>query len=420
MRYLAIALALLAGCSSYEPKPLDPCAILEELRALKVEMPEGGLGPEQAVAIALVFNHDLRAARREQQIGEGSVVAAGAATNPELRLGLANLLALPLGFATGFRFFPGVPGESDAKERLAQAKLDAVIARLADREARLGAEVRTAHARILMLDELTRLVDASLRLHDLQSDAMRDRIEQAVSTQLEGLVAGLRRRELEGERESLAAERAEGVADLNGLLGLSPDTLITLRPGADPAVPTGGLAQLEVEALESRADLRAMKQDYEQSEQSLRLEHLKDVPWPRFLQAGVDGAPTQTGGEMSSGLPIPIFSSNEGGLSAAQARREQSRERFTARLHAVRGELHRALLAVRDGDRRRRHFEDIMVPAMADLEKLAQVSVNDGVIDTIRWATLQERTFDLRRQGARARFEWRRAIIQLELATGRP
>ena len=76
-RSAVLLLAALAACSTYQPRPLVEHELLEELRAVRLELPEDGLDAAQAVALALVHNPELQIWRRRHEIASGRVVSAG-------------------------------------------------------------------------------------------------------------------------------------------------------------------------------------------------------------------------------------------------------------------------------------------------------------------------------------------------------
>src|SRR6185436_14395942 len=180
------------------------------------------------------------------------------------------------------------------------------------------------------------------------------------ATRLDETLMVLRREELENERGALESRREEALADLGRLLGAQPGAPLRVkRVPQDPASPPARTQQeLEDEALKERADLRALKEDYEAREQGLRLAHLAHVLWPRFLEPGVEKLPRAYSMELGASFELPIFNSGGADIAVAEAERRLARESYSAKLQAVRGEILEARLELREAERRRRHYAE--------------------------------------------------------------
>lgn len=422
MRRPAALLLLLAGCSSYEAAPLDEKALLQELRAIRLELPADGLDADQAVATALLHNPDLQVWRREHEIAADLVISEGAWTNPELRLSFQNLysrLMNPFLFATDIRFFPAVPGEISAKVARAEAREKRVLAEIEGREAKIAAETRIAHARAVMLGEKLRIVQAAERLHQRVANIVSQRLVAAAATRLDEVLASLKREEIANELQSLAWEQDSALAELGSLLGASVGTSIKVRRKQELAgVPDLAQDRLEDEALRGRPDLRALREEYEEREQGLRLSHLAHTLWPRFLQPGIEKLPSNPSAQLSAAFELPIFDSGGAGIAVAEARRSQAREAFTARLHAACGEIHQALLKLREEERRRRYYADRVGPFLSQAEEVVKSALEAGEVDALKLVSIETRLLDARRESVQAQFEYERARVQLALATG--
>jgi len=423
LRAAAAVLIVLAGCSSYEPDPLDERKLLQELRAIRIEVPADGLLPDQAVAIALVHNPELGVWRRAHEISEKLVVSEGAWQNPQFRPNVENLLSSggnPLSLAFGLRFFPPVPGENAAKIARAEAKERKTLARIEDQEMKVAARVRIAHARAIMLEEKLRILQASQRLQDHVGASIDRRLIGFAATRLDETLMVLRREELRNERGVLESQRAEALAELGLLIGAQPGVPLPVRKSPqDPPVPPARTQQeLEDEALRERADLREMKEEYEAREQGLRLAHLAHVLWPRFLEPGVEKLPRGYSLELGASFEIPIFNSGSADIAVAEAERRLARESYSAKVQAVRGEILEARLELREAERRRKHFVERMEPVLRQAEELVKAALEAGEADTLKLVAVEMRVLDARREAAQATFDVERRRIELALATG--
>jgi hypothetical protein len=119
---------VLTGCASFQAKPIVPREVLQSLQAVRLAAmrpaeelspaPEGvrpafdpadGLSADEAVAVGLVLNPDLRAFRRERGVAEGELIAAGLLPNPELALGWSFIENVTRSFVTS-GFEVGITG----------------------------------------------------------------------------------------------------------------------------------------------------------------------------------------------------------------------------------------------------------------------------------------------------------------------
>lgn len=420
-RGAALLLLLSAGCSSYEPAPWDERDLLRELRAVRIEFPADGLDADQAATIALLHNPGLRTLRREFEIAEHVVVAEGAWQNPEFRVGLQDLLSSggnPWSLALGLRFFPSVPGENDARIARAQARKKRVLAELEDREARIAAETRIAHARAVLLEEVLQILRAAGKAHDRVLSVVSRRVAVQASTRLDETVAVLKREQIENDLETLLGQLDFARAELAALLGVAPSTPFSVRNTGPRPPPELSQDKLEEDALRGRPDLRALKEEYEVREQDLRLAHLAHSFWPSFLQPGHEGDRRARGGTLQAAFEIPVFDSGSTDIAVEETRRRQARDAYAARLHTVRLEIHLAALKLREEERRRRRLTERLDPVLRQTEELITALLEAGEADAIKLVTIETRLLEARREAAQSRFEHERARVQLALATG--
>ncbi len=416
------ASVLLSSCSTYRVVPLDETALLAELRATRIEFPADGLDPVQAVALALVHNPALVALRREHEIAENVVLAEGAWRNPELRLNLTNLastLSNPVALALGLRIFPPVPGEGDARVARARALDERVVAEIADREAHLAAETKIAHADVVALEEELALVQIGRKLHERIASMVSERVAAQAATRLDESLAILRREEIENEIHAVAGKLDVARAEFASLVGAAPDATIQVKKAmSESELSMPKEAELEQAALERRADLQALKHQYEAQQQSLRLAHLAHGLWPTFLQPEAEADHLGRSLGVQAAFEIPIFDTGKAAIALEEARARQARELYSARLHEVRREIHLAALELREEARRQRYQSDRMQPVLEQTEQLMQAALEAGEVDALKLVTIETRLLDARRGAVRAWLDLERARVTYELATG--
>lgn len=421
-RLLLAVLLAGPGCSTYAPTPLSPRDVLTELRAIDVALPEEGISPGGAVAVALVHNPDLHVVRRDHAIAEGLVISQSAWENPELRLSLDNLYSRAhdsFEWAIGLRFFPPRPGEIDVKTARAEARSRRVLALIEEREAAVAADARRAHARLVFLDTEVRSVRAAAALHERIASLTRQAVAAGATTRIDATLVTLRREELADETHALQSDRAIARAELAALMGLSPDAPLTVvRAVPREEVALGSQAELEETALALRADLRALVESYEVREQQLHLSHLARLPWFRHVEPGSAHLPSDGTVDIGVAVELPIFDDGANALSIAEARRDRARDAYRARLHRVRGEIRLARLRFDESRRRHAHLSERLEPILLQAEDLVSAALDRGAVDLLAVVAVEARVLGVRRDSARAAFDLDVARIELAAATG--
>ena len=200
-------------------------------------LPEGtALGEDRSVALALLWNRDLRAFRLNRGIAAGEVISAGALANPEIRTELTHLQRRDLsqlGWDVRLSWEPPRPGVRAGRIGAASARLDEVEYQVREREWDLACDVRTAHATLVAIDEEIRVAQDTI--------ANRQRLADAVSRRV--AKGGTTRFDLDLVRLSLAsAEHAESQRRLERTLAATALTRLVGVGAPGGAVTVSGTA----------------------------------------------------------------------------------------------------------------------------------------------------------------------------------
>jgi len=336
--HLVILTALVGACAQVKPKPdfdrarelvhastgqsavFDPYdeGLPPEQRD---ELLENGLTLEEALRIALVTNHELRAEFQEIGIAHADWVQSQLMSNPSLdvlvrfpRDGGRYFLEAALGFALLDLW--RVPVQSEA----ARHELEATVLRIARNAGERLADTRNAYLEAVAAEELVQVADANLALAQRFVAAVRARREAGAADALDESTA--RGPELVADLDLRTAriDAAKAKRELAKLLSLehSVDQL-----QLSDALPTTGQPPLDAEALvaaalSSRLDLRAIDTTVEAMDARLTLEERK--AWgelsvgPSFERPAVFGSST-VGGTVS--LALPIFDQNQAQVARA-------------------------------------------------------------------------------------------------------
>ncbi len=409
-----LALAALAGLGCYEPRPLDTHAALVELDR---EQREVGAAPgaqaagraltaDEAVALALKYNPELRAYRKQRDVAEGEIVAAGALANPTLDLEWLHVQNPGANWGMTLGWQPPQPGVWSGKRAAARAGADAV---------------RHEIAELLAVGEQKRLVERALETRGKVVALVEKRVGGGASTRLDQSLAELTLSQIERERDDLAAR--ELLAAQNLALAVGADRpLQAAGELADLSAPPAGAAALGDEAVTQRPAIAAARARYGQREVTLRVEHARKWPWfrfnaaPRFRTYDNDNPNDFLLGAV---LMVPVLDQNAGPIQVAEAARDQERERFRALALSIRREVATtpAEIALRQETLRR--YRERVLPGLEGHEKMLEKASSAGQLDLVALLAAEDVLLKARREHAELRLAHQRAWIRLDRAVGR-
>ncbi len=444
IRYLSVALVLLAGCAAYTPKPLVPSETLSRFESRTLDDP--GLKefiernrprdlpawpPAQwdlrLLTLAAFYYHpDLDVARAEWGTAKAGVIAAGQRPNPRAGFNPAYNASSTSGISPWiFGFSLDVPLETAGKRgyRVARAGHLAQAARLDIAAAAWKVRSRL-RARMLELDAA------------VQAAALRDR-QRAIQ---EKLVLALEKRLAAGEVALPEVTRARISRDQTVLLlrdARKRTAEARVAVAVAIGVPAAALdghdvsfdfvnelpadlppADVRRKALLNRPDVLASLAEYEAAQSYLQLEIARQYP---DIHPGPGYTWDQGDSKWSLGLSItlPVLNRNEGPIAGAEARRTESAARFTALQARVIGESDRALAGYRES-LKKLEAADALLASQRSRRQSAEAMFHAGEADRLALlgARLELETGALARLEALAGVQ--RALGLLEDAVERP
>ncbi len=422
---------LVAGC--YQPRPLDARAVMDEVAAETPARPAktatagaapGALTEDEAVALALRSNPDLRAARHQRGVADGELVAAGALANPTVDFDFIHVedYGSRRGWAIALGWEPPQPGIYSARRAAARAQVDAVVADLAEAEAQLANAVRGAHAVLLAISEKRLLVEQAIAGRRQIAALVGKRVNGGASTRLDLGLADLATSQVERDRDDLAAQELAATAQLAALLGTALPNGVTGTLPTDVSAPPA-LEPLVETALAARPALVAEEKRFAAREETLRLEHARSWPWfrltaiPRYRSDASDVHPNDFA--MGLQLTLPIFNQNGGPIRVAEAQRDQERELFRKQLIGLRRDIENARAQVALRSETLRRYETSLLPALDAQEKLLATSMAGGQLDVVALLQAADVILRSRRDAVDVRLACYRARLDLERAVGR-
>ena len=351
----AVVAALLAGCATYQPAPLDPVASAqnfstrrldsEQLRAQVAELlppaagqpwPPAAWNRAELLAVALSLNPKLAIARAQVEAAAAHQITAGQAPNPELTLQSEYARHEPHPWLYGLSLDLLVRSST-------RRQLDADLARLETSTARwqLMNEVWSARQALVValgdrqaartrMELLDRLAGAQDRLIAFG----KQRVAAGEDAADELLIAGQARIEIEQQQAHARTEAGAAQAAIAAALGLPLSALDGVAFdwadwGTPPPANPAQLQQAGEQALRSRSDLAAAIDEYAAAETRLHQAVVRQYPQFQlspgyYWDHGIAKFPFDVG------FTLPLFNRSEGEIAEARAAREVAGQRMLA------------------------------------------------------------------------------------------
>ena len=367
-RFLPVALAtgLLSGCTTYQPKDLNPATSQAQLEGRTLT--DAGLarflnahGAPAAVETwdlnrltlaAFYFSPELDLARTQLAEAQANARTAAARPNPSLNFTpgynkdatggvtpwiLGYALDVPLDLV-GQRTYRTAEAKSQAEVARLRLASAAWLARTTVRRALT--ELHSAEGAALVWREQQPLLMQAAKIVEAQVKAGEVSPLEAAQSRIALNRAELAAREADRSVALARSRLAEAVGvPLSALTGVNISF-------ADLSAPSAPLAPAEARRLaaQNRADLLAALADYAASQSVLQAEIARQYP---DLSFGPGYQLDQGEGKwsLSLGLTLPIFHQNQGPIAAAQARRESAAAKFVSLQHRILAEVDRASAA---------------------------------------------------------------------------
>lgn len=402
--WVIVVVALVAGCQSYQRRPVDLRAHHEEWLARSAAHesvaafaerlagpapgepfdPADGLSSREGEIVALVFNRELRLARLRAGVALASAEHAGLWEDPEFEFEIERIIESvpePWALAASVGITLPVSGRLAVEADRAEAAHLAELRRVAAREWQVRLAVRSAwlvwsaqRQRVELLRQLLEQFEPLLSIVDQleaagelsRAEARLLRIERA--TRASALQVAV----MEAEQMEL---------ELKALMGLSPPAPALLLPESlalsQPVFEGDGH-----EALVARnPELDALRAEYEVAEQALRLEVRGQYP---DIIIG-PGAGVEDGEErvlLGLALPIPLWNRNQRAVAVATAERALAAAAVETELERLSGLLAIARLQRDVAEAQRRALEDEIIPMVEQQDAETRRIAELGEVDT--------------------------------------
>lgn len=444
MRLIGVAAALLAlaGCASYEAKPLRAPALARlatptqkalATAARRLRVP--GIAPlalnfrkpltgKELGVIAVLASPQLRALRARARIARAQVFAAGLLPDPVVQFSALR----PYGAGSAGRSASLTDGFLWDLSRLVTRKTDIRVAKehaaaidyeIAWREWVAANDARLTARRLYWLDQEWRVARRAAALWRRRERFLARDVRERLIAGSKALVwvTALDRLRLKIALLHRSAQSAR--LSLNQQLGLPPEARLLLARPAAAVSPKASAEALFSAALHRRLDLVALVAAYHSADDALLRAVLDQYP---RLSLGLAGA-RNTSGVSQAGiqlsLVLPLFNGNRGAVAIAQARRRALFKGYVARLAAARAQIYR----LRALDRSLSHELRELHGRRRELRGLAHAaaaSYKAGALGLFPYLTLMQELLTVRLQLIALRLSRASAAIALQTATATP
>lgn len=391
-----------------------PCCLLTLLAAT----PEVSL--DDALALALQHNAELKVTRAEVEVAQASVPLAHDWEMPELRLRLNDAQRVPTDQFTwyaGLAWRPPNPWEWKHGGDAAQARLLQSRFELAASSWRIVKEVRLAWLDVSGAAAHERLARETVVSRGQLLSVLRRRLEQGGGTQVELNLAQLGETDARQDLlrwQGAGLKAAQSVAWLVGQAVVPvPSTLAE----APPALPD--LATLE-KRLDGQPRLEALRAKVHVTEALQQNVAAKRLPWPewqvRFRQR-ID-EPVNTAYQV--GLSVPLAVTPAPQLEVARAVTVRAQAQLEAEKAQLGAELQILFTRAQGLRERWLAFEQDYRAALASHRALQARVMSEGTLDPTLLLAADRLAIELEHKRLEVQLDLARALVELDAVAGPP
>jgi outer membrane protein TolC len=376
---------------------------------------------DDALALALLHNAELKVTRAEVEVAQASVPLAHDWEMPKLRAQLNDAENLPTGTFTwyaGLAWRPPNPWEWKHGGDAAEAKLLEARFELAASSWRVVKDVRLAWLDVSGAAAHERLAKESVVSRGKLLSVLRRRLEQGGGTQVEVNLAQLGETDARQDLLRWQGTGLKAAQSVAWLVGQSVKPIPATLPDAPPLLPDLG-------ALEKRLDvqprLEALRAKVRSTEAQQRNLGAKRLPWPevqvRFRQRR-DDAPINN--DFQVGLTVPLGVTPAPQLDVARAVTLRAQAQLDAEKAQLLAEL-QILFARAQGLRDRwLTFQQDYLAALESHRALQGRVMAEGSLDPTVLLAADRLAIDMEHKRLEVQLDLARTLVELEGVAGPP
>ena len=405
--WLVITL-LLGGCAVYQPCMLpnhaalsvSPAALqidstklrMTGLQNKKVDLSDG-LDMTEIAIIAVLNNPGLKAQRARRAVAGAQLFAAGLLPDPQLSTSLDHPTDNTAGISTawglglGYDIMPLITRQARlATASAARAQVDLT---LLWQEWLVVQQARSLDVRYQTEARQLALLRKTLKLYERRYSQSARALTQGnltldvSGTDLTGLVG------IYSQISQLEQKNNETNHKLNLLLGLKPETKLTLSPLTKPiAIKAATIRKSLADITRRRPDLLALQAGYRSQEAKVRRAVLAQFPSINIgINRARDTSAVYTNGFAIS-LNLPIFSANRGAIAVELATRAELRTEYQNRLSQTATDIDR-LAALQGIEVKQQKILGLYLPKLQNMVNQARNAFRNGDIDALTFLNME-------------------------------
>ena len=378
---------------------------------------DDGISEDEAVAVALWNNPELRAAFADLAVARADLVEAGVLVNPNLQLL----------FAVGskpFELLLGAPIQAlwQRPKRVAAAKLNVekTSETLVQHGLDLARDVRVAHADYSAAREQAKIHGELAKLTREIAELTQHRLKAGDISELDAHLVELEALRADARMQEATQEINIAWERLRPLMAIPNTSSPPSTSEATVEARTIGAKEELVEiAVSSRPDVRAAELSVEAAGRRLGWERSRTLGFvaPLLSSKGIGTSGIKTGPGLA--VEIPAFDRNQGKVSRAKAEVEQAALRYAALREQVGFEVSQAAARLRQAHDTLRRIRKVLLPGVREAVGLAQKAHEAGDISYLDCRRAKRPHFDVEMRAAQAAAAVRRARAELSWAVGR-
>jgi len=430
---------LIAGCQSYEAKPLDIGKYRNSLetRLLDIEPVTAfadrlakingtpshfdlsdGISPAEGEVVGLFYNPELRIARLEAGVALADFETAGLWEDPVFGFDGAEISSPSAPFEFGIMGNLTIPisGRLKVEKTRAGSAYEMQLRELVNAEwnvrASLRAQWATWTAATLRVELIHGVVEQLERIFAIASTLYKageiNRVEHRL---LQVDLATYKVLENEIELTLLQEE-----IKLLSKMGLSPENAMLLLPEF-PEIPNSEVDDETIHLIDANTELAILFANYQTAEETLRLEIKKQYP-DIVIGSGYGSEFNDHRVLFGLSVPLSIWNRNQAGIANARSKREVVRAKAETTFARLFRELTLAHTTLRIKKNQFDSFENEIIPMLAaqtsDIEKIVAL----GEVDTFILLETVTRQFEAKQQLLKLNVDQLHAAITLHRILG--
>lgn len=401
--------------------------------AVTIEEPAGALTLRQALALALARNPELAAFSWNVRIGEARMLQASLRPNPEVDLGVENILG------TG-DFRAGREAQSTlglgqlielGGKRAARMKEAALSRGLAgwDYETRrieVLAHTAEAFVEVLSLQQRLVLAEETVRLAEDVAQAVGRRVDAAKTFTVERTKAEVALASAQVERDQTQRALTAARQRLAANWGTTQPRFERVEGNLEEVVPVPSQERL-LERLRQNPELARWATEIAQRQAAIRVERSKAVPditvgggYRRLPDLAGESGPNNNALLMGFSVPLPLFNKNQGNIKEAEYRLAKANEEQRATDLRLRTELGQSWQRLSAAAAEVEALKSKVLPGAQETFSTISQYYRDGRLSYLEVLDAQRTLFSGRAQYLRALSDYHSAVVDLERIIGEP